>query len=194
ICAGPGGYTGAHGLRPDLLTAGKVVAGGLPMGILGLTEETAERLASVVSGQLMGVAGVGGTLAGNALAMAAARATLSDVLTTDAYAHMTDRGREIAGGIATVIERHRLPWHVLAYGSRVEYAFRSEPSRNGAEAFGTRDAPIECFIHLYSLNRGVLVVPFHNLAMASPATSAAEVARHGEVFAGAVAAALGTGA
>lgn len=192
ICTGPGGYTGKHGLRPDLLTAGKVIAGGVPMGILGMSEETAARLLTVVSGPLMGVAGVGGTLAGSPLQMAAARATLSSVLTADAYAAMTASGAAVARGIELAIERHGLPWHVLAYGSRVEYAFRARPSRDGAEAFATRDAQIERFIHLYSLNRGVLVVPFHNLAMVSPATTAADVARHGEVFAGAIAAALGS--
>lgn len=194
ICTGPGGYTGRHGLEPDLLTAGKVVAGGFPMGIVGMTEEVAARLTEVAGGPLMGVAGVGGTLAGNALTMAAARATLSNVLTPAAYDVMERRGQEVVASIDAVIERHELPWHVLAYGSRVEYAFRAQPSHDGAEAFATRDAQIERFIHLYSLNRGVLVVPFHNLAMVSPATSSADVARHGEVFADAVATAIGTAA
>jgi glutamate-1-semialdehyde aminotransferase len=185
VCAGPGGA--GRGLGADLLTAGKVLAGGLPLGIVGLSEPTAARLHERTGGLMMGVSGIGGTLAGNPLGLAAARATLSEVLTPEAYARMTEHGARLAAGVAGVIAEHRLPWHVLAYGARVEYAFRARPSRDGAEAFATRDAQLERFIHLFSLNRGVLVCPFHNLAMVCPATSDSDVDRHTEVFAQAVA-------
>jgi glutamate-1-semialdehyde 2,1-aminomutase len=194
VCAGPGGCTALQGLEPDLLTAGKVLAGGIPLGVLGMTEETAARLHAVAQGPIMGVAGLGGTLAANALSLAAARATLSEVLTAEAYGHMDALGRTVVRDVEAVIAREGLPWHVRSYGARVEYAFRERPSRNGAEAFATRDAQLERFIHLYSLNRGVLVCPFHNLAMLSPATTHEDVARHAEVFAAAVAAATGSAA
>jgi glutamate-1-semialdehyde aminotransferase len=182
ICAGPGGMTAQLGLEPDMITTGKVIAGGVPIGALGLSSQVADLLHEKATLPLTGVTGLGGTLAGNALSLAAARATLSEVLTEEAYDRMTGLGQRTVAGLTAEIERHGLPWHALSYGSRVEYSFRRVPPRNGSEAMASRDPLLEAFIHLFSLNRGVIVVPFHNLAMSSAATSDADVDRYVQVF------------
>ena len=182
ICAGPGGITAQMGLEPDIITTGKVIAGGVPIGALGLSAEVAERLHQTATLPLTGVTGLGGTLAGNALSLAAARATLSEVLTADSYARMTALGERAVAGLTNQMHRVGVPWHALGFGSRVEYCFRATPPRNGSEAMAARDHSLEAFIHLFSLNNGVLVVPFHNLAMISAATTADDVDRYVEVF------------
>jgi glutamate-1-semialdehyde aminotransferase len=132
------------------------------------------------------VGGIGGTLAGNALSMAAMRATLGGVLTSDAYEQMIALGERWEAGVAEVLARHDVPWHVTRLGCRAEYAFRASPPRTGAEAAAAADPQLEHFLHLYALNRGVLLTPFHNMALMSPATSEADVDRHSALFAEAI--------
>lgn len=182
ICAGPGGMTRELGLEPDIITTGKVIAGGVPIGALGLSSEVVDRLHRTATLPLTGPSGLGGTLAGNALSLACARATLSEVLTEETYTRMSELGLRTVAGLTEQIERHGLGWHALSYGSRVEYSFRPTPPRNGSEAMASRDHPLEAFIHLFTLNRGVLVVPFHNLAMVSAVTTESQVDRYVEVF------------
>jgi glutamate-1-semialdehyde 2,1-aminomutase len=126
--------------------------------------------------------GVGGTLAGNALSLAAMRATLTEVLTEEAYARMIPLAERFAAGVDDVIRRYRLPWHVTRLGCRAEYLFRSTPPRNGGEAASCKDDELEGFLHLFAQNRGVLLTPFHNMALMSPATTEADVDRHTAVF------------
>ena len=125
---------------------------------------------------------VGGTLAGNALSLAAVRATLGEVLTDEAFARMTALGERLAAGTAAAIEDARLPWHVTGLGVRSEYRFRPDPPRNGGEAGAAGDPELERFLHLHALNRGVLITPFHNMALACPATTEADADRYAEVF------------
>ncbi|MBS1196146.1 MAG: hypothetical protein H6R33_866, partial [Actinobacteria bacterium] len=132
------------------------------------------------------VGGIGGTLAGNALSLAAMRATLAEVLTEEAFARMIPLGERLEQGVCGVIEAHGLPWHVQRLGCRVEYRFRPDPPRNGAEAAAAEDPELDELIHLYCLNRGVLLTPFHNMALISPATTEADVDRHTGVLGGAV--------
>ena len=184
--AGPGGYTAAHGLEPDVLTIGKAIGGGVPIGAFGTTEELAARALGRPDDDWDDVGGVGGTLAGNALSLAAARATLGEVLTDDAFAHMARLGGRLAAATATAIEDARLPWHVTGLGARSEYRFSPRPPRNGGESAAAGDGELERFLHLHALNRGVLITPFHNMALVCPATSEADVDRHAEVFAAAL--------
>ena len=180
--AGPGGYTAAHGLEPDLLTIGKAIGGGVPVGAFGVTEELAERALTQADADYEDVGGVGGTLAGNALSLAAVRATLGEVLTEEAFARMLSLGERLADGIAGAILAAGLPWHVTRLGARAEYRFTPQPPRNGGESATAGDEELERFLHLYALNRGVLITPFHNMALVSPATTEADVDRHTEVF------------
>jgi glutamate-1-semialdehyde 2,1-aminomutase len=187
LCAGPGGYTAAHGLDPDVLTVGKAIGSGIPSAAYGFTEEVAARIGGTIAVDDSDVGGVGGTLAANVLSLAAMRATLTHVLTDEAFERMIGLGRRFEEGVASVIAEQSLPWHVTRLGCRVEYLFRPERPRNGSEAAEGQDHLLDRLIHLYALNRGVLLTPFHNMALMSPATSEADVDRHTEVFAAAAA-------
>jgi glutamate-1-semialdehyde 2,1-aminomutase len=188
ICAGPGGYTRAHGLEPDVLTIGKPIGGGVPSGAFGLSADVMERMLARREADYVDAGGVGGTLAGNALSLAAMRATLSEVLTDEAFAHMIPLAERFTAGVEDVIRQHRLPWHVTRLGCRAEYLFHPTPPRNGGEAASRKDDDLGAFLHLFALNRGVLLTPFHNMALMSPATTEADVDRHTAVFAEAAAA------
>jgi glutamate-1-semialdehyde 2,1-aminomutase len=178
ICAGPGGYTAAHDLEPDLLTIGKPIASGIPAAAYGLSEDVARTLLEGIPDELSDVGGLGGTLAANVLSLTAMRATLSEVLTDQAFERMIAMGERFEAGVEDVIERHALPWHVVRLGCRVEYLFRSDPVRTGAEAAAGGDAELDRFMHLYALNRGILMTPFHNMALMSPVTDEDDVDAH----------------
>jgi len=182
LSAGPGGYTRAHGLDPDLMTMGKAIAGGIPAGAFGMTAAVADRIARSIALEDIDVGGIGGTLAGNALSLAAMRVTLTEVLTDEAYARMLPLGDRWSDGVDAGIARHGLPWHCNRLGARGEYTFTATAPRTGAEAHASGDFALEQFLHLYALNRGILLTPFHNMALMSPATTAADVDRHTEVF------------
>ena len=191
ICAGPGGYTGAHSLKPDMLTIGKTIGGGIPAGAYGFTEEVGERIRASIAWEDSDVGGIGGTLAGNALTLAAIRATLAEVLTDEAFARMIPLAERWAAGVTGVLRANDVPWHVTRLGARAEYHFMPSPPRNGSEQWAHGDAELERFLHLWAMNRGVLMTPFHNMALMSPATTEADVDRHTEVFRAAVEALFG---
>ena len=183
LCAGPGGYTAAHGLEPDMLTVGKAIAAGIPAAAYGFSEDVAERLEEMLPrDERADVGGIGGTVAANVLSLAAMRATLGEVLTEAAFEHMIELGKRFEAGVADAIERHGLPWHVTRLGCRVEYLFRPDRPRTGSEAAAGGDAELDRLIHLYALNRGILLTPFHNMALMSPATTEADVDLHSAVF------------
>jgi glutamate-1-semialdehyde 2,1-aminomutase len=183
LCAGPGGFTAAHALDPDILTVGKAIGSGIPSAAYGFTEEVAHRVEAAIGTDESDVGGVGGTLAGNVLSLAAMRATLAHVLTEQAFEHMIRLGERFERGVQETIDAYGLPWHVTRLGCRVEYLFRRERPRTGSEAAAGGDHLLDRLIHLYALNRGLLLTPFHNMALMSPATSEADVDRHTEVFA-----------
>jgi glutamate-1-semialdehyde 2,1-aminomutase len=189
--AGPGGCTAAWGLEPDLLTIGKAIGSGIPSGALGLSERLGSSLLADPDADYEDTGGVGGTLAGNALSAAAMRATLEHVLTEAAFAHTVPLAERFAAGVQQAIDAHQLPWHVTQLGCRAEYGFRAPPPRTGTEAHAAADHELERYLHLHALNRGVMITPFHNMALMSPATGAADVDRHTEAFAEAVAELLG---
>lgn len=186
ICAGPGGYTRAHGLKPDFFVLGKPIGGGIPSAAYGFTAEVARLAAERIRLAECDTGGIGGTLAGNALSMAAMRSTLESVLTEEAFARMIPMAERFTKGVEDAIKEAGVPWHVSRLGCRAEYLFHANPPRNGGEAAASADFELERFMHLYALNRGVLLTPFHNMALMSPATTAEDVDKHTAVFRAAV--------
>lgn len=181
ICAGPGGATQAWGLEPDLFVIGKPIAGGIPAAAYGMTDAVAAQLGGFLESHETDVSGVGGTLSANALAVAAIRATLANTLRDDDYERMIPLAQRWTDGVATVIERHKLRWHVQRLGCRAEYWF-CPPPRHGGDALAAVDHELDGLMHLYAMNRGILLTPFHNMALMAPTTTAADVDRHTEVF------------
>jgi glutamate-1-semialdehyde 2,1-aminomutase len=183
ICAGPGGATMAWGLEPDFLTIGKPLASGVPAACYGMSAEVAGRANAYLDTlPTTDVGGIGGTLSGNALSLAAMRSTLEHVLTEEAFERMLALGERWAEGVKDAIERHGLPWEVQRLGCRAEYWFTPTPPRNGGEAAASDDHELARFTHLYALNRGILLTPFHNMALMSPATTEDDVDEHTKVF------------
>ncbi|MGO4689908.1 transaminase [Glaciibacter sp. 2TAF33] len=184
--AGPGGATRAWGLEPDIVVIGKAIGGGIPSAAYGLSAELAEQALARTDLDLIDMGGVGGTLAGNPLSIAATRATLEHVLTDAAFDGMIAAASRFTAGIQRVIDEYRLPWAINQLGARAEYRFASPYPRTGTEAHAAADPELEDFLHLYLANRGILLTPFHNMALMSPQTSAADVEAHLDVFEGAV--------
>ncbi|MER8478504.1 aspartate aminotransferase family protein [Mesorhizobium sp. M1163] len=189
ISTGPGGYTSKYGLEPDLFVLGKPIAGGIPASVWGMSEGVAARYAAYISRKEPGYSGMGTTLSANPLQFAAMRATLEDVMTDENYSHMDHLARRLDAGLTAVIDRYRLPWHVARVGARVEFICAPGPLRNGGEAERAHAPELEAAMHVALVNRGVLIAPFHNMMLISPATRAAQVNRLITAF-GAVAAKL----
>ena len=175
ISTGPGGYTRAHGLQPDALVLGKPVGGGVPCAVYGMSAELAKRAVRAKQEAPPGHSGIGTTLTGNMLAMAAMRAALTEVMTDAAYTHMLGLAGQLAAGLRRTIAHHALPWCVTQVGARIEFQFTPTPPRNGTEADRILDGEVEHIIHLGLLNRGVMITPFHNMMLISPHTQAAGV-------------------
>ncbi len=187
ISAGPGGCTRAWGLRPDIFVIGKSIGGGIPTGAYGITEAVAEAVRSHATADLVDVGGVGGTLAGNVLSTAAMRATLGDVLTDAAFEHMIALATRFREGVQSTLDRLDVPWSIAQLGARAEYRFTRPAPRNGTESAAAHDDDLEEYLHLFMSNRGVLLTPFHNMALMCPATAATDVDLHTMLFAEAVA-------
>jgi glutamate-1-semialdehyde 2,1-aminomutase len=190
LSAGPGGVTGAESLSPDMLVIGKSIGGGIPSGAYGMSADVAERLARRIANEgadLVDVGGVGGTLAGNALSLAAMRATLGEVLTDEAFASMIAMADRYTAEIRRTIESASLPWSISQLGARAEYRFAAPAPRTGGESAAAANDELDEYFHLYLANRGVLLTPFHNMALMCPTTSEADVDLHTKVFADGVA-------
>lgn len=183
--AGPGGCTEAWGLEPDIVTIGKSIAGGIPAGAYGLSAELADRILSDAEADIEDTGGVGGTLAGNALSVAAMRATLSEVLTDTAFQRMIATATRYTAGVQDVLTTRRLPWSIVQLGARAEYRFAAEPPRTGGESAAAAAPELDEYLHLYTINRGILMTPFHNMALMCPATTDADIDAHTGVFAAA---------
>jgi glutamate-1-semialdehyde 2,1-aminomutase len=186
ICAGPGGCTAEWKLKPDMLVFGKAIGSGIPGGTYGCTEEVAARISARLHLEDCDVGGIGGTLAGNALSLAAMRSTLEHLLTRENFEWMIALAVRFNGGVAQEIAKSGLPWNVQRLGCRAEYTFRAAPPRNGGESAAASDFELERFLHLHALNRGVLLTPFHNMALMCPATSEGDVDQHTTAFAEAI--------
>ncbi|MEO5932922.1 MAG: aspartate aminotransferase family protein [Duganella sp.] len=177
ISSGPGGYAREHGMLPDALVVGKPIGGGVPCAVYGFTQELARKVEQAKRGAPPGHSGVGTTLSANMFAMAAMRANLEQVMTEAAYQRMFGLAARLADGLRDVIARHRLPWCVTRVGARTEFQFAQSAPRNGTEAQAILDGELEQIIHLYLLNRGLLITPFHNMLLVCPATGEDDVSR-----------------
>ncbi|RNL62505.1 aminotransferase class III-fold pyridoxal phosphate-dependent enzyme [Nocardioides marmoriginsengisoli] len=186
LSAGPGGCTAAWRLEPDIVTLGKAIGGGIPSAAYGISQDVADRLAARPDLDLVDTGGVGGTLAGNALSLAAVRATLTEVLTPEAFVQMTALSTRYATGVEKIIRGAGLPWSISQLGARAEYRFTDPAPRNGTASEAATDLLLEDYLHLYLLNRGVLLTPFHNMALMCPATTEADVDLHLGLLGGAV--------
>lgn len=188
LSSGPGGYTRAHGLDPDFFVVGKAIAGGVPAAAFGASESTAHRIWKALprvppTQRQSAHAGFGGTLAGNALTVAAMRAVLEHVLTDAAFARMLNLSARLEADANRNIRTAGLPWHAMRIGARSEILFCVDAPRNAAEVRAARNAELEALLHLHLLNRGVLITPFHNMMLMSPGTTEPDVARFDAVFA-----------
>jgi glutamate-1-semialdehyde 2,1-aminomutase len=123
LTAGPGGATGMYGVVPDLTCVAKAVGGGISIAAIGGREDIMEMIAD---GRYQQV----GTFNGNPLAIAAAHATLSEVMNDAAYAHLNALRDRMRSGIEAVIAKHDLPWHVTTAGAKGCITFLPEPTRN----------------------------------------------------------------
>ena len=180
--AGPGGCTKAWALAPDIVTVGKAIAGGIPAAAYGLSADVVDRLDSRRDLDLVDTGGVGGTLAGNALSLAAARATLCEVLTDDVFETMIARSARYTAGVERTIAANDLDWTVTQLGARSEYRFVRPAPRNGTESQRATDIELEDYLHLYLVNRDILLTPFHNMALMCPTTTDADIDLHVEVL------------
>jgi glutamate-1-semialdehyde 2,1-aminomutase len=184
--AGPGGATAAWGLQPDIFVIGKSIGGGIPSGAYGISDAVARQVGADPDADLVDVGGVGGTLAGNALSVTAMRATLESVLTETAFEHMIELATRFTAGVQQTLDATGVPWSVSQLGARSEYRFASPAPRTGTASAASADAELDEFLHLFMVNRGVLITPFHNMALMCPETSAADVDEHTRLFAQAV--------
>jgi glutamate-1-semialdehyde 2,1-aminomutase len=180
--AGWGGMTMRDSLEPDIFVIGKAIAGGIPTGTYGLSAEFAAKVLERTDLDLVDMGGVGGTLAGNPLSVAAMRATLEKVLTKDAFEKMIDLATYFTDGVNELFDKYELPWAINQLGTRAEYRFARPYPKTGTEAYESADGELEDFLHLYLANRGILLTPFHNMALMCPTTTKADVDRHQEVF------------
>ncbi len=177
ISTGPGGSTQALGLKPDAIVLGKPVGGGVPCAVYGMSADLAERAIRAKQDAPPGHSGIGTTLTGNMLSMAAMRAALTEVMTPAAYAHMLPLAERLAQGIRDLIVEHQLPWCVTQVGARIEFQFTPTPPVNGTEAEAILDGELEHLIHLGLLNRSVMITPFHNMMLVCPQTTGDDVLR-----------------
>lgn len=177
-----GGYARAHDLAPDFLVVGKAVAGGLPCAVYGFSAEVAQRMVAAKEAAPEGHSGIGTTLSGNALAMAALHAALNHLHTAENYSHMLAQAQRLEAGLRQRIAQAQRPWTVTRLGARMELQFMPHTPRNAQDVRDHAQADMEALTHLYMLNRGVLLTPFHSMLLVSPTTTPHDVDRLLAVF------------
>ena len=182
ISAGPGGYTQAYGLQPDMFTLGKPIGSGIPAAVYGLSGDVADRITHKMRSENGIVHGIGGTLAGNALSLAAMRATFQHVLTVEAFERTIPLAKRYVEGVNAAIATFELPWSITRLGCRAEYWFQSPPPCNGSQAMVSEDVELTRYMHLATLNRGILLTPFHNMALIAPDLNEQDIDLHTQVF------------
>ncbi len=170
LSSGVSGYTGAHDLKPDMFVVGKAIAGGIPAAVWGVTAEIAARMDVAQAEIGPGQSGIGTTLSGNALVMAAIRTMLTEVMTLEGYKHMLRGAAYLVAGLRDVIKRYDLPWSVVHVGARAELIFAADAPKNAEDMRRYLDHDLLEAFHLYLINKGVLIAPFHNMMLISPQT------------------------
>jgi glutamate-1-semialdehyde 2,1-aminomutase len=186
VSAGYGGMTLRDNLDPDIFVIGKSIGAGIPSGAYGFKQEVVDQINLHTEADLLDVGGVGGTLAGNALSLAAMRATLGEVLTEQAFEHMIQLATRYTDQVNAALDEYGVPWSISQLGARVEYRFTYPAPKTGTEAMHAGDDELDEFMHLFMCNRGVLMTPFHNMALMCPTTTQEQVDRHGSLFANAL--------
>ena len=181
ICAGPQGASRLWGIDADMLVIGKTIGGGIPVAAYGMSSEVAVKVESLMHGHDLDVSGIGGTLSGSALTGAAIRATLTHALRPEDFDIAIPLATRWSIGVQAIIDQYGLPWTVQQLGCRAEYWFSEHP-QNGAQAAASVNDGLESFMHLYALNRGILLTPFHNMALMTPFHSEEDVDLHTSVF------------
>jgi glutamate-1-semialdehyde 2,1-aminomutase len=182
MCSGPGGYTGEASLEPDILTVGKTIGSGVPAAVYGLSEEVGDLVSRSIKVDESDVGGIGGTLAGNALSLAAMRATLENTLSKETFAHTIPLAIRFTDGVKQIIDEVHLPWVINRLGCRAEYWFCKDLPRNGGEAEAAVDPDLDRYMHLAAMNRGILMTPFHNMALIAPDVTEKDIDYHSQVF------------
>ena len=182
ICAAPGGYSRAHELKPDILTLGKSAGGGVATAVFGFSQQTKEKIDGILDTSGPGIYAVGGTLAGNALSMTALKVCLDELMTDAAYAVMSERAEAIERGITDCIRANGLSWYTVRLGACVGYGFHPCPPRNGGEALREADSELDTLLHLFLINRGILITPFQNQLLVSPQVRPEDGEHHTRVF------------
>jgi glutamate-1-semialdehyde 2,1-aminomutase len=182
ISTGPGGCTRAWKLEPDFITLGKPIAGGVPCSVYGCSAAMASamqlaRARASEQSEGHGHSGMGTTLSANALAMRCMRANLEEVMTDAAYAHMLPLAARLAEGFRRIIHKHGLAWSVTELGARSEFQFCPQSPRDGAAAEAAFHDSLQMALHLYLINRGILITPFHNMTLCCPDTREEDVDR-----------------
>ncbi len=175
LSSGPAGHAQRIGLRPDFFVTGKAIAGGVPCAVYGFTAELAARMSEFLRDKPAGHSGMGTTLTANALATAALAACLEHVMTDAAFEHMASLADTLCNELRQIIGRCALPWHVSNVGARSELCFSPSPPQTARQSLGAASPALERTLHLYLLNRGVLITPFHNMMLVSPATTREQV-------------------
>lgn len=177
ISSGYGGHSNVHGPMPDIMVVGKSIGGGVPCAVYGFTDDLAMQMEALNRTRPAGHSGIGTTLSANALAISAMHAMLGQVITRDAYVHMLTMAERLVAALNNVITAHQVGWHVSHVGARIEFLCAASPPRNGSEARAAMDHDLESAIHLYLVNRGILLAPFHNMMLVSPVTKAQQTDR-----------------
>ncbi|MEP7311873.1 MAG: transaminase [Pseudomonadota bacterium] len=181
LSSGRGGYARVHGLAPDILVCGKAIAGGVTCAVFGYTDAVAQRMQAAELLREPGHSGIGTTLAANPLALAALHAGLTQLMTPGNHAYMDDLAARLASRIEQALAAHRIDWHVSRVGARLEFG-RGPPPVNGSLSVAAIDHDLEGAMHLFLLNRGCLLTPFHNMMLISPATTLSQIERFLAVF------------
>jgi glutamate-1-semialdehyde 2,1-aminomutase len=174
-------------LKPDIFIIGKSIGAGIPSGAYGITHEVADAIAKHPEADIIDVGGVGGTLAGNSLSMAAMRATLGEVLTDDAFAQMEKLCTRYTEQVQSILDKYDVPWSISQVGARAEYRFAKPAPTSGTQSAQASDDELDEYMHLYMCNRGILMTPFHNMALMCPTTRLDEVDQHAVLFEAAIA-------
>jgi glutamate-1-semialdehyde 2,1-aminomutase len=175
LSSGPGGYARENNIIPDGLVFGKPIAGGIPAAAYGFSADVAQRIRTFLATNGEGRSGIGTTLSGSRIQLALIKTVLTTFFTQEAFAPLIVLARRLERGVADVIIKYNLDWHVTRVGARVEFMCCKAPPRNGYEASQVIHQPVDVAVHHYLLNRGVVITPFHNMMLVCPATTEQDV-------------------